>query len=101
MIHDIFPSKPYGERMSDRDWETYCCMVWCINSLRSWEDYILYSMSTNGAEREINFDNKMGIANNLNKAQKVILYLLEENGRLREFNEHAIEKSEESTNKED
>lgn len=68
MIDPIFPRKE-DEQMSDRDWETYCCLVWCCNSLNAYECILRHQGDNRGAEY-------------IKRAQDVIKFLLYDSGRL-------------------
>ena len=68
MIDPIFPRKE-DEQMSDRDWETYCCLVWCCNSLNAHAHVLKHRGDNTGALY-------------MRRAQDVITFLLEESGRL-------------------
>ena len=85
MVHDIFPKKPDNCRMSDRDWETDRMMVWCCNSLKSWEGYLQTML---GNHQELDFVNKLALQEHLHRAQNVIWFLLDETGRSKEYKEH-------------
>ena len=69
MQNDLFPKNE--SNMPDRIWETYCCLVWCNNSLNALAGILRYSMPEYGAYVE--------------RAQSVISFLLKESGRLDEF----------------
>lgn len=68
-----FPNKPDECELNDRLWETYCIEVWCCNSLNERE----CTAKHDGRE----FDSTM-----FRRAQDVIWFLLEETGRMEEWN---------------
>lgn len=89
----ILPKKPDNCHMSDRDWETDQMLVWCVNSLKSWEGYLQTML---GNHQDLSFENKLALQEHLHRAQNVILMLLDETGRLDEYREH-VEKGSENT----
>lgn len=92
MVDGIFPKKPENSRLSDRDWETDCMMVWCVNSLNSWEGYLQHMLGD--PRKDLSFENKLALQEYLHRAQSVIWFLLDETGRTKEFKEHMEEGSE-------
>ena len=66
----LFPKKE-NEEMPDRVWETYCCLVWCCNSMNATAGRYKYS--------------DPHAASYMLRAQSVITHLLDETGRLEEF----------------
>lgn len=40
-VNPIFPPNT-SDTLSDRDWETQCCLVWCCNSLNARAAYLLH-----------------------------------------------------------
>ena len=67
-----FPDKE-NKDMPDRIWETYCCLVWCNNSLNADAGRLKY-VDPNASDHML-------------RAQWVITHLLEESGRMKEFYE--------------
>jgi hypothetical protein len=86
MVSDIFPKKPENSRLSDRDWETDCMMVWCNNSLNAWEGYLQHILGD--PRKDLSFENKLALQEYLHRAQSVIWFLLGETGRIQEYKEH-------------
>ena len=70
MVNDIFPRKT--NNMPDDIWETYCCMVWCCNSLNAQEG---------SCRHKGDYDNE----NMFKRAQDVIWFLLKESGRIETY----------------
>lgn len=84
MVNSIFPPKENSE-MSDRDWETYCCQVWCNNSLNAVEGCLRKLPRTQELGGCCVITNEAMIVNTadqLRKAQMVINFLLEDSGRI-------------------
>jgi hypothetical protein len=69
MQNDLFPKNE--SNMPDRIWETYCCLVWCNNSLN-----VLAGRLRRNIPNEVVY---------VERAQSVISFLLKESGRLDEF----------------
>jgi hypothetical protein len=86
MVSDIFPKKPEHSKLSDRDWETDCMMVWCNNSLNAWEGYLQHILGD--PRKDLSFENKLALQEYLHRAQSVIWFLLGETGRIQEYKEH-------------
>ena len=83
-MNSIFPPKENSE-MSDRDLETYCCKVWCNNSLNAVEGRLRNLLGTRelgGCCVIMNEAMIVNTADQLKKAQMVINFLLEDSGRI-------------------
>lgn len=91
-VNDIFPPKPENSHLNDRDWETDQIMVWCVNSLNSWEGYLQHMLGD--PRRDLSFENKLALQEYLHRAQSVIWFLLDETGRSQEYKEHVDQGSE-------
>lgn len=85
MVDPIFPPNeiPY---MSDKDWETYCCQVWCNNSLNAVEGCLRHHgqrAPTSGDKFVVVHASLINsAADQLRKAQAVINFLLRDSGRI-------------------
>lgn len=97
MLEDVVPEKR-NDDMTNRNWATYCTMVWCNNSLNSYggryrhmtsSDYQGYLIGEH-KEEDLVVISKSEAAMTFelfNRAQRVIWALLEETGRINEFKE--------------
>ena len=70
---DLFGSKPENSDMPDDIWQTYYFLVTVCNSLNALTGSVRHTNKT--------------LAINLERAQASIMFLLEESGRLKRFNE--------------
>ena len=87
MVDSIFPPKDESFDFTDREWETYCCQVWCNNSLNATEGYLRHlgnRVLSNEQYVPVKKGVAINIADQLRKAQMVINYLLKDSGRLEE-----------------
>lgn len=84
LVDSIFPPKDESFDFTDREWETYCCQVWCNNSLNAAEGYLRNRALSNEQYVLVKKGVAINIADQLRKAQVVINYLLKDSGRLKE-----------------
>ena len=84
-LGDVVP-KNENSNMSDRVWETYSALVWCCNSLNSYGGRFIH-LSASKSPIEISQNEAYSVWVYMTRAQKVILALLEECGRLKEFDD--------------
>lgn len=84
MVDSIFPPKDESFDFTDREWETYCCQVWCNNSLNATEGYLRHLAHSIEPYVPVKNSVAINIADQLRKAQMVINYLLKDSGRLKE-----------------
>lgn len=84
-LEEVVPKNrnPY---MTDRVWGTYNALVWCCNSLDSYAGLFGY-LSISESPIEISQNEAHSVWTYMTRAQEVIMALLEECGRLKEFDE--------------
>ena len=82
MAENTFPENETD--MPERIWQTYCCLVWCNNSLNSLSGYLHHILPHAAIYVE--------------RAQSVITFLLTESGRLDEFKKWQLEYEKEVVN---
>lgn len=93
-LEKVVPENRSIDNMPDRIWATYCAMVWCNNSLNSYQGKYLHLVGDklNESKENHRYDPAMitlGEADTtwklFERAQEVILALLYETGRIEEF----------------
>ena len=84
-LEDIVP-KNLNDKMSDRLWATYSAMVWCCNSLNAYGGRFIH-MASSKEPIIISAHEAESVWRYMNRAQEVIMALLDETGRLKEFDE--------------
>jgi len=80
----LFGEKPEDSNMSDEIWETYWILTSVCNSLNAYEGIFARKSAPFVM---LNENNIAAIRHNLEKAQETIMFLLNETGRLKRFNE--------------
>lgn len=84
-LEDIAP-KNRNDKMSDRLWATYSAITWCCNSLNSYGGRFIH-MASSKEPIVISAHEAESVWRCMNRAQEVIMALLDETGRLKEFDE--------------